>query len=233
MPARKKSIFKPVIKELLFIVGLLGLIGSAAFVLLSLILKPWLEPNIYTYLFEIVILMLGLVVGVHLLNKYVGAVMNTLGKTKSGRRIKTVYKKHRSFRVTSKVTATIFLVVILHFGIASIITGVLGTDTPFYAVRSNSMKPAFERGDLLVIYGASPAEIRVGDVIVYYSPQLGATITHRVVEIIPHNHSYLFVTKGDANPHPDPQPVTAEFVKGRVIHVIPKIGYLALLWHSQ
>jgi len=107
----------------------------------------------------------------------------------------------------------------------------LNTEAPMMAVVSNSMKPTFERGDLLLVRGvSSPAEIAIGDIIVYRSEHQSALIVHRVIEkIVDENSRVWFKTQGDANPGPDPTLVRPEDVKGKVTFIIPKLGYISLL----
>ncbi|MEB2836860.1 MAG: signal peptidase I [Desulfurococcales archaeon] len=80
-------------------------------------------------------------------------------------------------------------------------------------VGSGSMRPAMEVGDLVVVAGKN---YHVGDVVVWCR---GARlcVVHRVVRIA---DGYV-VTKGDANPAPDP-PVPRGLVKGRVALVVPR-----------
>jgi len=50
------------------------------------------------------------------------------------------------------------------------------------------------------------------------------SIIHRVVEV----REEGFVTKGDANRHPDPEVVHPDQIRGKVIFTIPKIGWIPL-----
>jgi len=132
--------------------------------------------------------------------------------------------------VAREVITAILIIAILYFGLRGTLMLLLNTETPMMAVVSNSMKPTFERGDLLIVEGiSSPTDIRRGDIIVYRSESQGALIVHRVVEVlIDENGRINFRTWGDANPGPDPRLVNPEDVRGRVRFVIPKIGYLSL-----
>jgi signal peptidase len=132
--------------------------------------------------------------------------------------------------VAREVITAILIIAILYFGLRGTLMLLLNTETPMMAVVSNSMKPTFERGDLLIVEGiSSPTDIRRGDIIVYRSESQGALIVHRVVEVlIDENGRINFRTQGDANLGPDPRLVNPEDVRGRVRFVIPKIGYLSL-----
>lgn len=109
----------------------------------------------------------------------------------------------------------------------------LHADKPVMAVVSKSMEPTFYKGDIVVIKGVDPSEVKVGDIIVYYNPYRNFPVVHRVVEIKREGSSFCFITKGDnnrTNPFPDQfmgiaPCVTPDMVKGKVIYVIPKLGW--------
>lgn len=106
----------------------------------------------------------------------------------------------------------------------------LGADKPIMAVVSNSMVPAFYRGDLIVVKGLDCQEIEVDDIIVYHNQIKQIPIVHRIVEITEDSQDGMtFITKGDNNPHTDQRtgispPVKCEWVKGEVKLIIPKLG---------
>lgn len=101
-----------------------------------------------------------------------------------------------------------------------------------YSVISGSMEPTIPVGSLVYIKNIEPGDIQEGDVIAFYGAQDSASIiTHRVVE----NRKFMgeFVTKGDANPDEDLNPIPyAQFI-GRVEHSFPKVGALAELLTSR
>ncbi|MEM2282905.1 MAG: signal peptidase I [Candidatus Hadarchaeales archaeon] len=92
------------------------------------------------------------------------------------------------------------------------------------------LQGGFERGDLLVIRGVDPKEIKIGDVIVY-EDQAGRLIVHRVWDKRGAGENLTFVTKGDANPGTDP-PIRAERVMGKVVASIPKLGWFSIWWRT-
>lgn len=108
-------------------------------------------------------------------------------------------------------------------GLVLFMTGVF-TYKPF-AIMSNSMKPTFSRGSMVVVQKInSPLDISVGDIVQYESS--GKMITHRVVEIYSSDDSdgLIFITKGDNNPSRD-QPVRQSQVIGIIRANIPFVGY--------
>ncbi len=103
-------------------------------------------------------------------------------------------------------------------------TGVLGVRAS--TVISGSMAPALEVGDMAIVYEASPDSIAEGDIIQFWDGR--EMVIHRVIEVNDGGGTTLFVTKGDANSTPDPDPVQPSQVVGKVAFVIPKIGWLAI-----
>ncbi len=102
----------------------------------------------------------------------------------------------------------------------------LNTETPMVAVASDSMVPVYYPGDLLIVKGANMNSIKEGDVIVFKPPGFSIPIVHRVTKIYPDN---TLRTKGDNNKEADPWKVKSDWIIGKVIFSIPKIGHLKLL----
>ena len=96
----------------------------------------------------------------------------------------------------------------------------------YFAVESDSMVPAFARGDL-VVTRAVPA-LRVGDTVTFR--KYGRLVTHRIVALGRAVGTYE--TRGDANPASDPWTITAADVVGRVDNVVRRAGFPLLLLES-
>mgnify|MGYP004489111257 CR=1 FL=1 len=86
-------------------------------------------------------------------------------------------------------------------------------------VESNSMAPAFQRGDLLVVAALDGAPA-IGDVVVYQDPTIGL-VSHRVVAV----DGDLVTTQGDANNTAD-APFDRALIVGHVLAVVPAVGLL-------
>jgi hypothetical protein len=146
------------------------------------------------------------------------------------------------------LVAAIFYYIILSF--------VLSTDLPVVIVISNSMKHdvsittdyyqwlekylgynetyidswpvrnGFSVGDMPIIRGVE--EYKVGDVIVYSVSYLKDPIIHRIIKI---NDDNTYQTKGDNNPGQNPHEylVKNEQIHGKVLFIIPKLGYLKVI----
>lgn len=99
----------------------------------------------------------------------------------------------------------------------------------FFIVLSDSMKPDFQSGDIII----SKADIDTGlgknDIITFSSidpASYGEIITHRIVGNTEHEFKPAFITQGSNVDEPDQYPVPEDKVIGRYLFAIPKAGYL-------
>ncbi|MGN1120519.1 MAG: signal peptidase I [Oscillospiraceae bacterium] len=82
-------------------------------------------------------------------------------------------------------------------------------------VVSGSMEPSIHEGDYIILKQTDPEDLRVGDVICFYSTDsaiYGKPNTHRIVSVLDDGS---FVTKGDANSVSDSAVVSPEKIIGR------------------
>ncbi|MHC1601464.1 MAG: signal peptidase I [Candidatus Nezhaarchaeales archaeon] len=98
-------------------------------------------------------------------------------------------------------------------------------------ILGDSMKPTINVGDIVIVGKISPSSIKPGDIIQYYREGIGV-ITHRVAAVEHNDRGLYFVTKGDALDEPDPWLVPSDYVIGKVIFVIPKIGWITIALRS-
>lgn len=102
-------------------------------------------------------------------------------------------------------------------------------------VTSNSMKPTFEFGDVLLAF--SQEHYHPNDNISFIAEN--TVVTHRVLSVSSHFKDIDSVvvteyqTKGDANSSPDLGLISQEKILGKVKAVIPKIGYFVLFLQSK
>ena len=106
-------------------------------------------------------------------------------------------------------------------------TGLYRTET----VLSNSMKPYFGAGDLLVVTPEPLRDVRVGQVVSIHVPNGDHHVqTHRIVQVVRGGAHPVVRTKGDANEARDQ--FTARLdgkTAWRVRVVVPKVGWL-IVW---
>lgn len=112
-------------------------------------------------------------------------------------------------------------------GIAAVLVPAT-TGSTALTVMTSSMTPDFPAGTLVVVRPVEPAAISPGDVLTYQlrsgEPVL---VTHRVTERhITADGGYLFTTKGDANPTPDPGFVQQVQIVGTVWYAVPWVGWV-------
>jgi len=126
--------------------------------------------------------------------------------------------------------------------IAAVVAGFLSVRgaMPFMAIFGASMEPEFKPGDLILIEGVSPSEIKEGDVIVYTVPPMvreaynyPVVVAHRVVRMYTTEIGTTFRTKGDNVAGEDPFAVREEDLRGQVSQSIPYLGFPLLFMQSD
>jgi len=101
-------------------------------------------------------------------------------------------------------------------------------------VATGSMEPLIMPGDVVLINKVKPAEtltLQTGEIIQFRRDTI--LIDHRIIEIVKDEKSMGYRTKGDNNSAADSQIVKPEDVRGRIIQVIPKLGWPTLLFKSD
>lgn len=89
-----------------------------------------------------------------------------------------------------------------------------------FLVQSGSMEPSIMTGDIIIV--KSSFQYLKNDVVTFEDYQQ-RRVTHRIVDIQNNNN---ITTKGDANRSSDSENITVKQIIGKVILVIPKLGYL-------
>jgi signal peptidase len=115
------------------------------------------------------------------------------------------------------------LLVFAILGIGGVAFGLHAAGYEKYIVRTGSMAPELNPGDLVIDKSASNG-YKVGDVITFRHGQGADLVTHRIIEITPDG----IKTKGDANRTADVWTIPPDFVQGVVAFNIPKGGFVAL-----
>ncbi len=97
-------------------------------------------------------------------------------------------------------------------------------DYNIYLVRSESMTPSINMGDMVVVGPLNNPlgkGVEAGSVVTY--ERGGELITHRVLSV----DGEVLLTKGDAVEDPDAQPVKLSSVTGVYLFKIPYLGYVS------
>jgi signal peptidase len=117
---------------------------------------------------------------------------------------------------------------------AASLVGLLWFNAGMFGVRPTlvsgmSMRPTMVTGDICITRDIAPEEVQVGDIIRFRGG--GAYVLHRVQEIHNDGSELMFTTRGDANNTDDPS-VSASAIEGKVILILPKVGWLAVPVHK-
>lgn len=113
---------------------------------------------------------------------------------------------------------------------------ITNAESPIVVVLSESMEPAFARGDLLFLTLES-SPVYIGEIVVFKIKDKSIPIVHRVLEIHEkYDGKQYILTKGDNNPVDDrgmyshgQMWITKEDIIGRVKAHVPYIGIITIL----
>ena len=138
-----------------------------------------------------------------------------------------VLKETLRTRRRDLATAALLLALTAYMGLVLF----MGNATPFLITRGASMEPTYHQGDMLLSRAPVPAEIAVGDVVVFRVPpearkvfNLPSVAAHRVVGINADGGELVFTTKGD-NGEVDSYKVPSSNLKGVVVKNLGRIGW--------
>ncbi len=98
------------------------------------------------------------------------------------------------------------------------------------------LKNGFNKGDLIVLKGEAPKDLKIGEVIVFQHPTKSEPIIHRIVKVHFEGGEYIYQTKGDHNPASAEyeKRISQDIVLGKGVFRVPflgwvKIGFVELL----
>ncbi len=142
-------------------------------------------------------------------------------------------RKHGKMKYFVGVAAIVLMVgsyigsgVLMGFTLQQVI---VGGSSPLMVVSSQSMQPALNYGDLILMKGEDADKVIVGDVIAFnvpspYDKVASSPTVHRVVEKWSENGEIFFETRGDSNANADAWIVPAKNVIG--VYTQSKVPYL-------
>ena len=97
-------------------------------------------------------------------------------------------------------------------------------------VRSGSMSPTIDTGDIVATEPLAPVRARVGDIVTFRDPtDTTRLLSHRVRAVHLSGRRVSFITQGDANTAQERWTVPVDGRMGKVLYRLPKLGY-ALYW---
>ena len=105
-----------------------------------------------------------------------------------------------------------------------------------YVMYGGSMGSTAPLGSVALIQDVPAGSLKVGDVIVFRPPSTGEPrqpLMHRIISIEEADGQRVFRTKGDANQSADPWQLRLTGEGGRLVHVVPYVGYLLWLFQTR
>lgn len=90
-------------------------------------------------------------------------------------------------------------------------------------IMSNSMNPQIKRGDMVIIKRKTDENIKINDIIEYKLDNI--YVIHRIINIYNSKEGNIYITKGDNNQTKDSKPVKIGQITGKVVMVVPSVGY--------
>jgi len=134
----------------------------------------------------------------------------------------------RLCRIANKALSWLLLATVVAAGIALIGVPKAAGATPL-TVLTGSMAGTYDPGDVVVVRPTDTRDLRVGDVITFQAVSDDPDLTtHRVVAVTYGSEGLRYVTQGDANDAPDPEPVRPVQVRGEVWYAVRWVGHLSV-----
>lgn len=99
-------------------------------------------------------------------------------------------------------------------------------------VLTGSMKPTLDVNTLVITKPTPLNELKKGDIITFnVNGDKKVNLTHRIT-MVDYTNKRIY-TKGDNNPSPDKNSTKYEFVVGKVILYLPKVGEILLFFKTK
>ena len=102
-----------------------------------------------------------------------------------------------------------------------------GSMTPSTQPDGTVLKGGFRTNDAIIVKNTAAEHVNEGDIITFWTndEHMGEPWTHRVAQVLDYGGSDIsFVTKGDANPQEDSEPVPGARLIGVKLLTLPKLG---------
>ena len=125
---------------------------------------------------------------------------------------------------------SIYLIILLGVPVALLVSPFLlyyGSD--IVVVTSDSMAPALEPYDMIIVHKTSSGDIHVGDIIVFEAElDRVSRVVHRAIQVLDDDGKIGIITKGDNLESADPWIVHQEDLVGKVVSSAPRVGIFLL-----
>lgn len=142
-------------------------------------------------------------------------------------------KEHKGLKIIGNILyAILFIIAILMLGVV-VLQRVSDNSVSLggyriFIVATGSMEPKYLVSDVLISKEVDPAEINVGDDVVYKGKEgtfKDRVVTHQVIEKWQDEGTYKFITKGIANIEQDPE-ITANQIYGKILGKVKTLSYI-------
>lgn len=129
------------------------------------------------------------------------------------------------YRGESRLYQILIIIYILFIFIVTLFSANIFKNIRSFTNISNSMSPSINTGSITIVKKFNSYEL--GDVIAYQIKN--EIITHRIMSV----GGNVYTTKGDANQVADREIVLPRLIIGKVVLIIPYLGYLITFTKSQ
>ena len=142
-------------------------------------------------------------------------------------------KEHKGLKIIGNIIyAILFIIAILMLGVV-VLQRVSDNSVSLggyriFIVATGSMEPKYLVSDVLISKEVDPAEINVGDDVVYKGKEgtfKDRVVTHQVIEKWQDDGTYKFITKGIANIEQDAE-ITANQIYGKILGKVKTLSYI-------
>ncbi len=142
-------------------------------------------------------------------------------------------KEHKGLKIIGNILyAILFIIALLMLGVV-VLQRITDNSVSLggyriFIVATGSMEPKYLVSDVLISKEVDPAEINVGDDVVYKGKEgtfKDRVVTHQVIEKWQDDGTYKFITKGIANIEQDPE-ITANQIYGKILGKVKTLSYI-------
>jgi len=136
----------------------------------------------------------------------------------------------KAFKIIGNILFVIIVLVLSFFIVVNAVVpkkavNIVGFKS--YKALSDSMKPKFNRGDLIVVTSKKFEKLEVGDVITFVNPlNKKDIVTHELVEKQTDKKGVFLITKGINNPNRDPFKIYKDDYIGVFKSRVVKLGFV-------
>lgn len=150
--------------------------------------------------------------------------------------IKSIKKRKQNVKQMKRIIDIVLVILIYNIILLSVscmnrIEQITILGCKAYIIRTNSMEPEINIGDVVIVQKVKEEKLKIGDVITFDKET--KVITHRIIEIEEKNGSNNYITKGDNNNMEDSEKIVYENIEGKKLITIPYLGSLIMFLENR